>query len=346
MVKTDNVNGLPSEPLFLYGSGRSGTTWLEERIAGALDAEVIFEPLQERLHGTAKAYGFRYLDASENHPELQIYFQKLIMGDLKYFWTRYRILPDRLLPTIQTFSNKGEFKAWIKRFPDAFRLMVRYHSTINRPRKIIKLIRANLMIAWLNKTFPSSLHIAIVRHPAAVIESRMRLDRVAQNISIVKGASDWNAKNLLNKYLQYQLPKELKKIIKDIGSMDKLSLYEHHCLLWCIENKLLFNYKNIVSQLIYYEDVIDKENQTWRDLADIINVDENQLTHGMEKPSQQSSKLNQRLQLKFYNSSSPIEKLKCIHGSSCIHILQDYLDLFSIKHYRADSLFPIHHCEK
>ncbi|WP_321413131.1 sulfotransferase [uncultured Desulfobacter sp.] len=343
MGKNTNVNNLSSAPVFLYGSGRSGTTWLEERIAGALHAEVIFEPLQERLHAIANTYGFRYLAACENHPELQAYFQKLIMGDLKYFWTRYRILPNRLVPTVQTFSNTGPFKAWLKRFPEAFSLMTKYRSTLNRPRKIIKLIRANLMIGWMIKAFPVSLHIAIVRHPAAVIESRMRLDRVAQSVGGLKGANDWNAENLLNKYLQHPLPKDLKKSIRDVGPMEDLNLYERHCVLWCIENKLLFDNKSIVSQLICYEDLIDKNNQAWSNLADTINVVESKLKQGMEKPSQQSSKLNNLHQ--YRPSHSPIEKLKFIQGASCIHRLQDYLDLFCIKYYRADSLLPEHHFE-
>lgn len=327
-----------SESVFLYGSGRSGTTWLEERIANAINAEVIFEPLKGGLCDIADKYGYKYLPTLQNSDDLQMYITSLISGDIKFFWTRYRILPERLVPNFQVIANKAEFKAWVKRFSGAYRLLVRYRPTINRPRKIIKLIRANLMVDWFVKTFSGSLHIAITRHPAAVIESRMRLDRLALGAGIARGANDWDAKALVNQYVHHQLPKKLKKTVNEVGPINKLQSYEYHCLLWCIENKLFFDRKNMFSQLIYYEDLIDKKSQSWSILAGVLNTNENKLTHNMEIPSQQASNSSNILSQKSPYSS--IEKLKSIEGDSCIEKLQEYLDLFDIRQYKADSLSP------
>lgn len=127
--------------IIVAGSGRSGTTWLGNVIAGD-DRRIIFEPFECRRVPEFAELGMRpYFPPSEALPQWQSKVAALFLGEIGNEWTdqdRNRLDPSR---------DSGGL--------------------------VIKEIRANGMLAWLSSHFPCTI-VYLVRHPYAVIASRMK----------------------------------------------------------------------------------------------------------------------------------------------------------------------------
>ena len=132
----DSGNG---NTLLLLGSGRSGTTWLTETVAKALQSRIIFEPLK-RYPGLKSGESlFRpYVPENQVDKSLFSFYDNVFTG-------RYR-------------------SRWSDRYNNRFF----YHS------RIVKDINANLLFPWLLASF-STIKIAYVfRHPLAVVASQVK----------------------------------------------------------------------------------------------------------------------------------------------------------------------------
>ncbi|MBJ6801041.1 sulfotransferase domain-containing protein [Geomonas propionica] len=127
--------------IIVAGSGRSGTTWLGNVIAGD-DRRIIFEPFECRRVTEFAELGMRpYFPATEPQPQWHPKVEALFSGRIGNDWTdqdRKRLAPER---------DTGGV--------------------------VIKEIRANGMLAWLSNNFPCRI-VYLVRHPYAVIASRVK----------------------------------------------------------------------------------------------------------------------------------------------------------------------------
>jgi hypothetical protein len=125
------------DTVLLAGSGRSGTTWVAEMINFDNSYRLIFEPLRA---GQFKPFhGRRYLRSGEKNPILADLFRTIVDGEFR------SLLADRY--------NRQPF-----------------------PRKrLVKEIIINLSLAWLHRQFPDIPIILLIRHPYAVLASRLRL---------------------------------------------------------------------------------------------------------------------------------------------------------------------------
>jgi hypothetical protein len=130
----------PSASVVVAGSARSGTTWLGDVIADAAHARVVFEPLHHELVRDFRSIGaFPYRRPEDGDPELQAFCERMLAGSLRGPWV------DR----------------------EVERLFTR--------RRVVKEVRGNLLLAWLTRRFPRVPVILVVRHPCAVVASRMAL---------------------------------------------------------------------------------------------------------------------------------------------------------------------------
>ena len=116
----------------VFGAGRSGTTWLAQIIAAA-GLELIFEPLM-----------------SEEVPEVE-------------GWKPHPL-----------FYRKGDHFPWHETFSEIMNGEVRNEWIVRQNpgarRKVIKFIRANLMIEWIREHYP--IHpVFIIRNPLSVVVS-------------------------------------------------------------------------------------------------------------------------------------------------------------------------------
>jgi hypothetical protein len=156
-------------PIFVVGSGRSGTTWIGDTIASCAGCVSIFEPLHPQSAAEAPRWGTNtclpgpYLRADGTYPEWQRFFDSLLAGRISNWWTRRDWMK---VPKV------------VARWPLAQRVgshLAKCHYRVcemRARRYVVKEIRANLMLDWL-AAYTSGRFVYVLRHPCAVIGSRL-----------------------------------------------------------------------------------------------------------------------------------------------------------------------------
>jgi len=127
--------------IFVAGSGRSGTTWLSELLIAGTRRRYLFEPLSRNVAITTpfhRDFVKRYLRPDADEPELREIMDRVLSGQIRSRWT------------------------------ERFNRRLRTHG------RVVKEIRANLMLGWLQATFPGLPVILMLRHPCAVAASFAR----------------------------------------------------------------------------------------------------------------------------------------------------------------------------
>ena len=162
---------MENNPLVIAGSGRSGTTWVLDVIAEANNLRPVFEPLNP--DGVKEAWDFcnRYVKEDADEPELKRFMDKVFSGELNCPWTKTRIIPDQMRPSISQMTSWDYTYTLLSRYKN---FLIRYISYFKKKafRPITKFIRANLMLDWLEANFNPRI-IFIVRHPGAVAASQI-----------------------------------------------------------------------------------------------------------------------------------------------------------------------------
>ncbi len=129
--------------IIVAGTGRSGTTWLGKIIQSASKYPSVYEPLHIRYVPESSSIAHLYLKPGSKSREAESFFRKVCRGGLRRPWT------DQ--------ENPG---GWRK-----------YHIRgLTRGKRVVKMIRANLMLGWLSDTFECPI-VYVLRHPCAVVMS-------------------------------------------------------------------------------------------------------------------------------------------------------------------------------
>ena len=128
------------QTVFLAGTGRSGTTWIEEIINAQNDFRLMFEPFHSKKIDLIRGWNYRqYLRSNDRSAKFLEPATSILSGNLK--------------------------NEWIDQF-----------NKIVFPRKrLIKDIRAQLFLKWIKINFPEIPIILLLRHPCAVANSKLRL---------------------------------------------------------------------------------------------------------------------------------------------------------------------------
>ena len=171
--------------VFLAGSGRAGTSWVSEIINYRGEYRYVFEPFHPGKVDVCKNFGSKqYLRPDDRREEYLEPARKVLTGALRSRWTD------------------------------------RFHRRFVARRRLIKDIRANLLLGWMRANFPGMPIILLLRHPCAVVASRLAL-RWKDNLSETMGQEE-----LVEDFLRPMEP-EIR------GARDA---FERHLFLWCIEN--------------------------------------------------------------------------------------------------------------
>jgi len=183
----------PSAAVVVVSSSRSGSTWLADMLSIMLRLQQVFEPLHpkhsaevRRLTGfDPKQDHFRsyYLRASDIDPDWNRLLEAVLTGRARSRWTD-------AVPTI--WSPQGY---------------------------LIKMIRANLMLGYILDQFQPRL-IYLVRHPCAVVHSRLTLGWSANARVLL------TQEKLVEDYLQPWVS-QIEREEDIVGS---------HALWWAVEN--------------------------------------------------------------------------------------------------------------
>lgn len=173
--------------IMVAGTARSGTTWLASMIASQLRCRIMFEPFHaEKVAQFRDFYYFQYMRPDEVHDALRTFCMDVFTGNIRHRWI------DREVNCLSP----------------------RY--------RLVKEIRANLFLGWIHAHFPSIPLIFIVRHPCAVVSSRMHL-RWATDADIAPMLAQ---PKLVNDFLADKLD-----VIRAARTDE-----EKHAVIWCINH--------------------------------------------------------------------------------------------------------------
>lgn len=190
--------------VFLCGSPRSGSTWVEEILNFDQQYRLMFEPFHPKKVAEIKDWGYRqYFSGRHNNAVDTNAVTKILSGRIRNLW-------------VDQFNSKRIVK-----------------------QRLVKEVRAGLMLDWLHNLFPKMPIIFMIRHPFAVTQSRVNLN--------------WNMN--LNMYLdQEQLVKDYLEPFVDLIKSAQ-NLWEKQLLSWCIENYVPMQQldKNSGIHVVFYE---------------------------------------------------------------------------------------------
>ena len=128
--------------IFLAGSARSGTTWLQEIVNFNNDYRVLFEPFRpDKVELVSNWHKYQYL-RSDHHASIYVNaMREILSGKIKNIW-------------VDTYNQRLFSK-----------------------QRIIKAIHANLFLNWMKHHFPEVPIVLIMRHPCAVANSKINIVR-------------------------------------------------------------------------------------------------------------------------------------------------------------------------
>lgn len=200
----------PSRSVVLAGSGRGGTTWIGNIIAANPNMRIIFEPFDPRRVPAAKGLPlFAYAHPDREYSLLHNYVEKVLAGAVNNEW----------------ISRQGN----------------RWWAT----RRLVKAIRANLMLGWMDRNFHPKI-VFVTRHPCAVVLSRMKLKW------------DTHIDDMLS---QPELVQDHLLPYMDVIERARTDL-QKQTVMWCIENMIplqqMYDYNWVVCT---YEELYTRPEQ-------------------------------------------------------------------------------------
>ena len=275
--------------ILVAGTARSGTTWLGDLIASQIPSRIMFEPFNPDLVSDYRRFHyFQYMRPGTENPEFYAFAQKVFTGEIRNRW----------------IDSQNE------RIISKFRL--------------IKEIRANLALKWLNDNFPEVPIIFIMRHPCAVVLSRMELG----------WATDSDIEPLLS---QPQLVEDyLGPYLDLIRSAE--SSEEKHAVIWSVSNIVpLKQFNSNEMKVVYYENLCMHPEAELQGIFETIGYQfSSPLVHTIHKPSQTT-----RAGSAVANGTDKIGNWKQTLSHSQIDNILRVVDEFGLSHLYGDSSMPL-----
>lgn len=225
--------------VLLAGSPRSGTTWIQELLNYRNEYRMMFEPFHARYVELVKDWNYRqYLREDETDEKYLIPARRILSGQIKHPWI------DKM--------NR--------------RLLVR--------RRLIKDVRANLFLKWIQSRFPEVPIILLLRHPCAVTSSRISL----------------NFETHLDSFLEQPLlmQNRLGPFREQIEAVD--NEFDAHLFMWCVENYVPLNqFAPSQVHLCFYEQLCtDPDHEAHRLLSYLGETPDRLTAQAIDKPSRMS----------------------------------------------------------
>ncbi len=126
--------------VFLAGTGRSGTTWIEEVINRRNDFRIMFEPFHSKKVDLLRDWNYmQYLRSDDRRDKFLIPATRILSGRIRNDWV-----------------DKENHKFYAR-------------------KRLIKDIRTPLLLHWIKHNFPEIPIILLLRHPCAVSNSQLQM---------------------------------------------------------------------------------------------------------------------------------------------------------------------------
>lgn len=274
--------------ILVAGTARSGTTWLGDLIASELPSRILFEPFNPHLVAEYREFSyFQYLEPGTANPSFHAYAQSVFTGKIRNRWI------DRQNERI--FSNY----------------------------RIIKEIRANLALKWLHDSFPEVPILLLIRHPCAVVLSRMELG----------WATDSDIESFLS---QPDLVEDHLAPYMDVIQGARTN-EEKHAVIWCVSNLVpLKQCQPEEIKFVYYENLcIQAEVELAGIFKTISHEYTEQIGRKIDLPSQTT-----RNSSAVVTGSDRIKSWKKGLDDSQIDKILRVVESFGLGHLYGDSFLP------
>ncbi len=259
----------------MAGTARSGTTWLADLIAAQIPSRILFEPFNPDLVSDySRFYYFQYMRPGTENPEFYAFAQKVFTGEIRNRW------------------------------------IDRQNEKIISKFRLVKEIRANLALKWLHDNFPEVPIIFIMRHPCAVVLSRMELG--------------WATDRDISPFLsQPQLVEDYLGPYLDLICSAR-NIEEKHAVIWSVSN-------------IYYENLC---TQPEIELPGIFEAIGYQYSGTLATSSNQPSQTTRRTSA-VVTGTDKIENWKKKLSHSQIDNILRVVQAFGLGHLYGDSTLPL-----
>lgn len=185
-----DIGGHIEDTVLIAGVGRSGTTWLADFINFDNGYRDLFEPFHAWMIPEAEALKGHWYQRPGDEP-LEVftaYLERVLRGRMHH--------------------------PWIDRF----------NQRIVSRRRMVKVIRANLFLGWLADRYPGLKIVLLIRHPAAVARSRLRLH------------DGWDWRPTLAEMLEQPRLAAILKSDQRRSVADAVDTFDEYLLTWSISH--------------------------------------------------------------------------------------------------------------
>jgi hypothetical protein len=284
-----NPNPDTCRSILVAGTARSGTTWLSDLIASQIPSRILFEPFNPDLVSDYRRFHyFQYMRPGIENPEFYAFAQKVFTGEIRNRW------------------------------------IDRQNERIISKFRLVKEIRANLALKWLHDHFPEVPIIFIVRHPCAVVLSRMELG----------WATDHDIEPFLSQ--PHLLEDHLNPYFDLICGADTVE--EKHAVIWSVSNLVpLKQFHSNEWQVVYYENLC---TQPEIELPGIFEATGYPYSVPIVTPSNQPSQTTRRASAVVTGTDKIGNWKQQLSRSQIDNILQ-IVQEFGLGHLYGDSDLPL-----
>jgi hypothetical protein len=260
----------------ILGSGRSGTTWVQDCLAEANYLRPIFEPLHEGESELGQRFAYRMLLPGAENEELKCYFRDLAEGRVRSLWIDYRERRHLLFPNLSKVPTFRGLRKWLWVWRKHLSYRAQLRSASKRQQTLIKCIRANLMAGWLSRDLGFRT-VLLVRHPCASVESQYR-----------KGAV-WNPEPVAERYRSDTRLHDATGGIYLPLLNSRLTRLQSLTLNWVIENQgPVARASEEGYTVAYYEDLRARPSVAWPNICAAMGLSMIPSQELVEMPSIQS----------------------------------------------------------
>lgn len=261
----------------IAGSGRSGTTWVQDVMAEANNARPLFEPLHP-AHMPTEALAYRTLGKDDEAKDMHRFFHKILDPDFRDYWCDYRVNERSVKLSFENLNSKSSIHRLLRRRKDLKTNRLRFGPLLDQQTTVMKIIRGNLMLPWLKQNLGADIAL-LVRHPCAVYHSRL-------------GGTSWDAFKLLEQYKSDILLGEMYLDEHRDYLNSGLSQSQAQVAVWCIENVVpIQKAGNEGYGVVHYEHLVECPDDSWQKVATFLNLPNIPETETTKRPSQMASSL-------------------------------------------------------
>jgi hypothetical protein len=227
---TFELNHDPTRSVFLASMGRSGSTWVKDIINYNKDYRYIHEPFHPYRNRLVKHFHYhQYIDPLDSSSDFYKPVEAILSGRIRNVWTD---------------SD---------------------NATLFSKKRLVKAIRANLLLKWIHVNFPEVPIILLFRHPCAVANSWLKLfwgTEESGTRTDLEGCL--SQERLLGDFLN-----PFRSYIKEARTP-----FEKHIFLWCILYYVpLTQFQNGEVHLAFYENFCAHPQEEIRRLMTFLNAD-------------------------------------------------------------------------